>query len=331
MPKRRKDTEYLSISARIRVMENRLLTRERMERMLEARTDDEAAKILTECGYPEMGRLTPSALDELLSQAKEALYQELSGAIPDPGLVDVFRIQYDYHNAKVLLKSEAKGLNPDRLLVRGGRYPLEALREGWEEIEDCEACSETFRTAVAAAEAALAETSDPQAADLILDRAYYEELLAAAERSPFLTGYVRLFIDAVNLRSAVRSARMGRDEAFLKRVLIPGGNVPAERIAQAKGSELPALFHGGLAAAAALGAERSAPGSGRLTEFERLCDNAVMAYLAQARRIPFGEEPVIGYLYAKESEFTAIRILLSGRMEHLDAGVIRERLRDAYV
>ena len=56
-----------------------------------------------------------------------------------------------------------------------------------------------------------------------------------------------------------------------------------------------------------------------------------MGYLAKARRIPFGEQPVIGYLYARESELTAIRIILSGRMEHLGADVIRERLRDSYV
>ena len=32
----------------------------------------------------------------------------------------------------------------------------------------------------------------------------------------------------------------------------------------------------------------STPGSGELTAFERACDDAVTAYLAQARRIPFG-------------------------------------------
>ena len=47
MPKL-KDTEYLSISARVRAMENRLLTRERMERMVEARSDEDAAKVLLE-------------------------------------------------------------------------------------------------------------------------------------------------------------------------------------------------------------------------------------------------------------------------------------------
>ena len=48
----RKDTDYLSISARIRGMENRLLTRERMDRIIDARDDAEARKVLAECGYP---------------------------------------------------------------------------------------------------------------------------------------------------------------------------------------------------------------------------------------------------------------------------------------
>ncbi len=78
----------------------------------------------------------------------------------------------------------------------------------------------------------LASSADPQAADLILDRAYYEEMLQAARsvNSRFLEGYVRLSIDSANLRSAVRSARMGRGADFLKRVLIQGGNVKLDSL-----------------------------------------------------------------------------------------------------
>ena len=49
----RKDTDYLAVSARIRAMENRLLTRERMDRMIEAKDTAEARKVLSECGYPD--------------------------------------------------------------------------------------------------------------------------------------------------------------------------------------------------------------------------------------------------------------------------------------
>ena len=39
-----KDTDYLAISARIKAMETGLLTRERMEQVLEARTDEEIGR-----------------------------------------------------------------------------------------------------------------------------------------------------------------------------------------------------------------------------------------------------------------------------------------------
>ena len=56
-----------------------------------------------------------------------------------------------------------------------------------------------------------------------------------------------------------------------------------------------------------------------------------MAYLTQAKRVAFGEQPLIAYLAAKDSEFTAVRIIMTGRLAGLSADVIRERLRDAYV
>ena len=70
---------------------------------------------------------------------------------------------------------------------------------------------------------------------------------------------------------------------------------------------------------------------GSLTRFEKLCDDALTAYLAGAKSVPFGEHPLIGYLYARQAELTAIRIILTGRMAGLDTDTIRERLRESYV
>ncbi|WP_243152295.1 V-type ATPase subunit [Pseudoflavonifractor sp. 524-17] len=333
MHKKRKDTDYLSISTRVRAMENRLLTRERMERMIEARTDEEAAKVLTECGYGELNQVTASGLDEILAQARDGVYKDMSSAVPERSLIDVFQMKYDYHNVKVLLKAEAMGVEEDRLLSSGGRYApaklAEDLRRG-----DLRDCSETFRAAAAQAKEVMAGTGDPQLADFLLDQAYFTEMTAAAKDSgsEFLQGYVRLLADAANLRSAVRAARMGKGSDFLSRALVPGGNVAERSILSAKGGDLTALFRSGrLSAAAELGGTLVNAGGGSFTAFERLCDNAVNDYLSQARRVPFGEHPVIGYLYAREAEVTAIRTILSGRMAGLNADTIRERLRDSYV
>ena len=333
MAKKLKEYDYLYISARIHAMENKLLTRERMERMLSARSAEEASKVLAECGYGDFPSLTPAAIEHTLDAARLSLFAELRRAAPDPAIVDVFCIKYDYHNAKVLLKAEATGQSPDELLLDAGRYPAGRLKEDYLQ-GDLSRYSATFAQAVAQAKELLASSGDPQAADLLLDRAYYTEMLAAAKaaRSPFLEGYVRLSIDSVNLRSVVRAARMGKGPDFLRRVLLPQGNVKADSLlaAGAGAADLAGVFaHTYLTAAAQEGAEAMRGGS--LTQFERLCDNALTAYLSPRKRVAFGEHPLIGYLYAKENELTTIRIILTGRLAGLDAETIRERLRESYV
>ena len=326
--------DYLYLSARIHALENKLLTRERIERMLSARTAEEAAKVLSECGYGDFPAvLTPSAIEAALDGARQAVFADLRREAPDPAMVDVFCIKYDYHNMKVLIKGEATGQDPAPLLLEAGRYPAGQLREDYEKGA-LDRYAPRFRQAAAEAREALAASGDPQAADLVLDRACYAELLEAAQASgsAFLEGYVRLSIDVADLRSAVRSARTGRGAAFLQRVLLPGGAVDPEKLAAAvlSGAELAVLYaHGWLSAAAEAGDE--ARKGGALTRFERLCDDALTHYLSQARRAAFGEQPLIGYLYAKESELTAIRIILTGRLAGLDTETIRERLRESYV
>ena len=63
------------------------------------------------------------------AEDKAAVYRELSALAPDPQIVDFFRLKYDYHNAKVLLKSEAQGISADELLLDLGRVPARELRE----------------------------------------------------------------------------------------------------------------------------------------------------------------------------------------------------------
>ena len=332
MPKKLRENDYLYLSAYIHALENRLLTGARTERMLEARTTAEAVKVMGECGYPELTELSPAGIDRMLAASRQELYRQLRGLMPDPAMLDVFILRNDYHNAKVLIKAEAMGLDPEPLFIDSGRWPAARLREEYAQ-DHFTTVTPQFAAAVAKAKDTLAHTGDPQAADLVLDRACYEELTAAANAvdSPFLTGYASLTVDAANLRSAVRTVRMGRDAGFLKQVLLPGGTVRPEALALAAGDgdSMTRLFAGSpLAAAAEAGAQVLRSGS--LTRFERLCDNAVVLYMRQARRRPLGEEPVIGYLYARECELTAIRIILTGRLAGLAADTIRERLRESY-
>ena len=120
MAKAIKDTDYLVISARVKALETGLITRERMEQILDARTGEEAVKLLQEWGYPQLDPERPEAMDAALSAAREDMLADLTEGTPDPRYIDLFKIKYDFHNAKVLLKAESMGVTASRMLMEMG-------------------------------------------------------------------------------------------------------------------------------------------------------------------------------------------------------------------
>ena len=323
-----KDTDYLAISARVRAMETTLLTAERMERLLEARSDEEVSKLLQDCGYPELDAARPEAMDAALSQAREELLTDLGDGAPDPRYIDIFKLKYDYHNAKLALKSKRTGEDVSRLAMDCGRFDAKKVLRG-----ETSAVSAAMSRAMAQAESEAGHSGDVRMAELLLDRACYEEMSALASEtgSTFLKDYVALQIDAVNLRTLVRARRMGCEDDVLAAAMLPGGHIPAGQLKGARGDHLSSLTHGTPLDSAGELAAKLLDSGGGLTEFERACDDALMSYLQRARRTPFGPEVVAGYLGAKEAEFTAVRTILSGKIAGIAAEDIRARLRMSYL
>ena len=334
MAKTIKDTDYLVISARVKALETGLLTAERMEQILDAKSGEDAGKLLQEWGYPQLDPRRPEAMDAALSAVREATLADLAEGTPDARYIDLFKVKYDYHNVKALLKAEAVGTAPDRMLMDMGRVstaePAEAVRS-----RELDGLPETLAAAVVEAREVLDTTRDPQLSDIVLDRAAYRDMadLADATGSAFLRGYVAVQIDAVNLRTAVRTLRMGKGTDFLLGVLLEGGEISPDAVLKAAsggGTGLRDLY-GATRFRTAAEAGADALSGGPLTEFEKRCDDAVGDYLAGARYVPFGEAPLVGYLAARETEYTNLRIVLMGRAAGIDPAVIRTRLRASYL
>ena len=327
----KKKEAYLSLSAMLRAREPRLLSGDRAGRMLDASSFEEAAKLLTDCGYPDLSQAGAAGIEETLTLRRSQTLDELEKLCPERAIVDFFRMKYDTHNAKVLLKSEAMGLDGASLYSKAGRFAPEMLRETWQE-EKLSQLPETFGKALAEAGSTLSRTANPQLADFVLDKAMFREMLDAAKAAdcPFLEGYARLQIDSANLKSLVRTGRMHKDADFLRDALLPGGNVSEDRLLSAgDGDGLAALFaHSPLEQAASLGVE--ALNGGSMTAFERACDNALNSYLRSAKLVSYGPEAVIAYIAAVEGEITAVRMILTGRLTGVAPETIRERLRDLY-
>ena len=97
-----KKEDYLFLSALLRAREAKMLTRERAERMLDAPSYGEAAKMLTDCGYKDYSDLSAKEVEQALNQRRAADFEEMARMTPNKLLVDVFRMKYDYHNGQEL-------------------------------------------------------------------------------------------------------------------------------------------------------------------------------------------------------------------------------------
>jgi V/A-type H+-transporting ATPase subunit C len=326
------DTDYLYISSRLKAMERTMLSREKLGRMVVAKTGEEAVKVLTENGWNDFDPTDSKALETQIDALREELFSLLYRYSPDPTVIDVFRLRYDYHNLKTLVKSQALGLEADSLLSGAGSIPAVKLKtilreKSYHELGD------TMRTALQEAMDVLARTSDPQLCDMILDRAMFAQMLAMAEgsESEFLMGYIRLSVDLSNLRVVTRAANANKGYDYLRRAVTPGGTIAPDRLySEVTPDSVIQIFSAkdllAPAAAAAL-----ALSGGSMAALDLACDNALMHYLRAARLIPFGESGVISYLLARENELTAVRIILLGRMAGLSEEQITERLRVSYV
>lgn len=325
------DQDYLYLSSMLAARETRMLSREKAERMISAQSFDDAAKQLADCGYPDMSGKTAPEVEKALAAHRSAVYYELNSLVPEKEIVQAFSIRYDYHNAKVMIKSESANIDAAYLLSDAGRFAPSSLIEAYH-ADDFRNFPYEFKSALMQAKSVLQRTENPQLADFILDRAYFAELetLSGGLSSLFLRQYVAVLADSANLSSAVRTLRMGKDLEFLRKALVPGGSRGAETIAAAafSGEGLEPVFKGTVfEQAAAKGAV--AAGGGSLTDFELACDNAVASFLKDASYKGFGAATVVAYLAALDSEITAARMILTGKLSGVSPEKLRERLRDS--
>ena len=307
-------------------MERRLLTAQRLEQLLTAPSVEACAQLLSEWGYAPVH--DEPSLQAALSAQREAVFADVSRFMPEAEVLDVFRLKYDYHNAKLALKAKRSGEEVSCLAMDCGRFDAQKVLR-----YESGALSAAMSRAMEQAEKEAGHSGDLRMAELLLDRACYEEMSALANEtdSTFLKDYVSLQIDAINLRTLVRAQRMGCEDDVFAAAMLPGGHIPAGQLKGARGDHLSSLTHGTPLDSAGELAAKLLDSGGGLTEFERACDDALMSYLQRARRTPFGPEVVAGYLGAKEAEFTAVRTILSGKIAGIAAEDIRARLRMSYL
>ncbi len=304
-----------------------MLSGPKLERMLAEPSFADACRIAAEGGYEDMSQMDVAGINASLAAFRAREVAEIGELAPDVSVLDLFRMKYGYHNAKVLVKSLGDPEKDADLYSDAARFTPEQLLEVYQSESGDGALPAGYAAAIREAKTALARTGNPQISDYILDKAYFTEQLREAKKSgkPFIVDYVRLQIDKSNLRSALRTLGLERREELLDYALIEGGTIPVEelRASMETKEDLQRLY-----GPTVLGKAAAAAG---MTQFEKEADNAVRDYVMQSGFISFGQEVLVEYLSALENEITSLRIILTGKRMGIPEAKLRERLRESYV
>ncbi len=139
-------------------------------------------------------------------------------------------------------------------------------------------------------------------------------------------------IDGINMRTAVRLKRMNQDSSQISKYFIEGGSVPLSRLrVEITPESLISIFETSPLKEAAHGAADALREGKGLARVDTQVENALLNYLKNAKYIPFGEMHIIAHVAARETEFTAINMVLAARKAGLLPEEIMERLRETYV
>ena len=319
----------------IRILEKRLLTRNRLERMIEAQTPEEVLKLLGETEYSQdMADIHGSQDYEIiLKRETERVFSIVRNMIKNTGIVDVLSLKYDYHNLKVLLKSKITGKDFSSLLMQAGTIDASKFKVKFESQSND--LPQEIMEAIDEVQKDFEENHNPQRIDIIVDKHYFRNLSRLAKEIDVkvITDYVEGLIDFQNMITLFRVQKQKRDARFLEIVIFEGGTISKNKIVASINDNTDTILNKfkkeKLGTYLVKGLEAFSE-TKRLSELEKISDNYLMELNKESKYVVFGPEPLFTYLVAKEREINAVRMIMVSKINNISSDKIRERLRETY-
>jgi len=328
--------QFSQVIPRIRVYETKLLDKSKIDRMIDSNSADEALKMLQETEYVGLMSTVKRAEDYevILSKELKRVFDVMYDISPMKSLVDLMSIKYDYQNIKVILKGMFLKKDLSYLLIPVGTVEMLKLKSLIENMKLSD-LAPLMRQSIEETMFNFENTKDPQMIDIILDKYMFKSLvqIKGEIKDTFVDKYVVVLIDSTNLKTLLRVKKQNKSREFFNSVIIEGGSIDRDKLLGMLNDEAQnistKLSYTDYAEFIKTGIEYYTKTSS-VSLFEKLIDNFIMDIMKNAKIIPFGVEPLLAYIYAKETEIKVIRIIMVGKLNNISAEVIRERLREIY-
>lgn len=327
------NSSYPFSAASVRAIEGKLITRDKIGRVIEAKDFDAAMRTLGEIGYGQpapAGASFEQLIDKELKDAEAMLF----AVSPSDTFTRIMRAERDFFNLKVLIKLLMQDKPLDSIPLFPGNIPVETLQRAISD-NDYRDLPFTMTAALNYIDKRFAAAADASIIGIALDRAYAKEIrgLLKELNDALVTEYFQAFFDISNFIALmrVRASEYGR-EAF-ERVFVKGGTIEKQMFSDAfdladenilsavmKGENLRALS----------GAFAEYLKTKRLYMLEKARDDYLMGRLKDKRYDMFGIGPLMGYYIAKQREAEAVRMVMTGKLGGIGEETVSERMKELF-
>lgn len=324
------ETEYAYAVARVRANELTLLSATDIEQLITADDYNQVMHRLADNGWGDSTGVTDYS--EYLEQYKEKTWVLISEILKDIHELDTLIIRNDMQNLKAALKltiSHNNHNNSDNLYVSPTVFSTEEIIKAVEE-RMFETLPKCMIDAATKAYYTLTSTGNGQLADIILDTRTLElmRLFAQETRQEFFVKFAEVMCATTNIKTALRCANTGKSRDFIEDSICECDTLGKSKLVTATLEGKDTLMEY-LSKTSYSGAVEMLSIS--TSAFEKWCDDLIMDCIKPAKYKAFGVEPIAAYYLAKEAEIKSARIILSAKLNHLPADIIRERVRALYV
>lgn len=330
-----KDIDYKAINTLIRTYELKLLQTDDFERMLKA--DDLKATLdtlkATDYEFDQEELLQTKQFNEMLMAHLADVYRALYEAAPQPQLLDLFTLRYTYHNLKVLLKDLFLESNQETLLIPIGSLSVDQLKTLVSSGKNDNA-HPLMVEAVRLTKEDFEERQLIEAVTVYMDTYYLRHLRAISDdlQNEDISAITDILIDLYNLTALVRSLNQGKPRSHLHALLSSSGTVSKQDLiddsingavsvlkkyysSKVYGSKLEVVIEDNKI---------------NTLKLDKIMDELISEIVSEGIYQAFGPMPLLGYIYAKETEITNLRLLLVGKDNQIDETILRERMRTIY-
>lgn len=332
-----KASKYAYSVATIRFYETKLLTREKILRMMGADSVSECFRMLEEAGYAvALGSptdFTPIIQREYMKAL--SLLRELS---MDERVYELFAIRHDFHNLKVAVKENLTAEDQPKAYQVDGIFPQRDIKasvfdDDFGRLGDA---GSALAEAYADIKKHYEESASPKIIDIVADRHMYRDILRRGDsiNNSFLKRIFVKEIDLINIRTFFRLRYLNKHRMDFTEAYIEGGDFHIDFFLKNYEDDfytLKSIFKGTEFLNLITDGSAYIEEHGSFLRFERLTSEYFMKYVKGAKWVSFGVEPIVAYFFAKEKELKAVKIILTGKLNGLSNDDIKEVIPDEYI